>query len=107
GLFRIARVTANISRPRACAHQLPRIGSPAMAAASEGTGPVPDSNASPCAHTKASASAGVMSDSPWVSLVSRWHRKNAEHRVKGLHAHRRLARQEVRAATERTLASGG
>ena len=63
GVSRIARVTANISRPRACAHQLPRIASPAIAATSDGTGPVPDSSTNPCVDIKASASAGVKSDS--------------------------------------------
>ena len=58
GLSRIARVTANISRPRACAHQLPRIGSPVIAATSDGTGPGPDSSTNPCVDIKASASAG-------------------------------------------------
>ncbi len=52
-------VTSNISWLRGCAHQLPRIGPPATAAATEGTGPVADSRTTPCLRTNADAWRGV------------------------------------------------
>jgi hypothetical protein len=54
---RTARVARKIIRPLGCPHQLPRIVLPATASTSDGTGPRPLSRTTPCASTKASASA--------------------------------------------------
>jgi len=52
---RTARVARKIARPLGCPHQVPRIASPAMASASDRTGPRPLSKTTPCSSTKASA----------------------------------------------------
>src|SRR4029450_6279104 len=62
----MARVTRKIVRPCGCPHQLPRIGCPAIASASDGTGPRPLSSTTPCFSMKAIAASG---DDPSRSVM--------------------------------------
>lgn len=49
----IVSSAAKISRPRACPHQLPRMGPPVIASARLGTGPRADASTTPCFSTNA------------------------------------------------------
>src|SRR6266849_10939169 len=56
----MAREQRKMSLALGCAHQLPRIGAPAIASARLGTAPRPDSRTTPLALTKALACFGVI-----------------------------------------------